>query len=208
MGEKTRMRDLWSADPPTDVVITAFDVVSNRTRFIKPYKDAYGDWPVVKAVLASCSIPTYFPAVEGQFVDGGVGSYANPCYLAAYETRFCLPKNWGWDKPSDITLISLGTGRVPPTLRPGDADRFFAWDWLVPVLGAFMHSADDQQVHLVRTFFDQVDFRRFQVDLREPIGPDATDRIPELSAYGEEMGQMILNDQTDPALEIMAQRAG
>ena len=35
----TTMGDLWAADPPTDVVITAFDMVTNRTRFIKPWKD-------------------------------------------------------------------------------------------------------------------------------------------------------------------------
>ncbi|MGC8875366.1 MAG: patatin-like phospholipase family protein, partial [Chloroflexia bacterium] len=163
-----RMGDFWSADPPTDVVITVFDLVENRTRFVKPWKDEYASWPVVEAVLASCSIPTVFPPVQGRYVDGGVGSYANPCYLAAYEARFCL--RW---PAEETTLISLGTGRCPRTIRPGDADRYFPWEWIGPVLGAFLQSADDQQVHLVRTFFEHLDFRRFQVDLRESIGADA-----------------------------------
>jgi len=196
------MGDFWSADPPTDVVITAFDLVTNHTRFIKPWKDEYAGWPVVRAVLASSSVPTYFPTVEGRYVDGGVGSYANPCYLAAYEARLCL----SWD-PAETTLISLGTGRDPPTVHPGDADRFWAWDWIGPVLGAFLQSADDQQVHLVRTFFEQLDFRRFQVDLREPIEMDDPSKIPELTAYGDELGRKILNDETDRALEITAGRA-
>jgi hypothetical protein len=202
MGGMT-MGDFWSADPPTDVVITAFDLVGNRTRFIKSWKEEeYATWPVIRAVLASSSVPTYFPAVEGRYVDGGVGSYANPCYLAAYEARFCL----GWD-PAETTLISLGTGRDPYTLQPGDADRFWAWDWVGPVLGAFLHSADDQQVHLVRTFFEQLDFRRFQVDLGEPIEMDDPSKIPELTAYGDELGRKIRNDETDRALEIMIHRA-
>ena len=202
MGGMT-MGDFWSADPPTDVVITAFDLVGNRTRFIKSWKEEeYATWPVIRAVLASSSVPTYFPAVEGRYVDGGVGSYANPCYLAAYEARFCL----GWD-PAETTLISLGTGRDPHMLQPGDADRFWAWDWVGPVLGAFLHSADDQQVHLVRTFFEQLDFRRFQVDLGEPIEMDAPSKIPELTAYGDELGRKILNDETDRALEIRIRRA-
>lgn len=201
MGEM-KMGDFWSADLPTDVVITAFDLVENHTCFIKPWKEKYAEWPVVKAVLASSTVPTYFPVVDGRYVDGGVGAYANPCYLAAYEARFVLD----WD-PAETTLISLGTGRSPHMLQPGDADRFWAWDWIEPVLDAFMRSADDQQVHLVRAFFEQLDFRRFQVDMREPIGPDGVDKIPELTAYGDEMGQKILNDQTDRALEIVAQRA-
>jgi predicted acylesterase/phospholipase RssA len=196
VGEMS-MGNFWQADPPTDVVITAFDLVENRTRFIKPWKEEYATWPVVKAVLASSSVPTYFPPVEGRYVDGGVGSYANPCYVAAYEARFVL----GWD-PAETTLISLGTGREPHHLQPGDADRFWAWDWITPTLDAFLRSADDQQVHLVRTFFETLDFRRFQVDLREPIPMDDVRHMAELTAYGDELGRKILDDQVDQALAI------
>jgi predicted acylesterase/phospholipase RssA len=195
------MGDYWATDPPTDVVITLFDLVENRTRFVKPWKEEYVKCPVVTAVLSSCSVPTYFPVVNGRYVDGGVGSYANPCYLAAYEARFCL----GWD-PGETTLISLGTGRDPHTLKTGAADRFWSWNWIEPVLGAFMQSADDQQVHLVRTLFDGLDFRRFQVDLKQPIQMDDPTKIPELTAYGDELGRKILNDETDRALEVKIRR--
>jgi len=182
--------------------VTAFDLVEERTRFVKPWKPEYVELPLVTAVLASCSVPTYFPVVEGRYVDGGVGSYANPCYVAAYELRFCL----GWD-PAETTLISLGTGRDPKTRRPGDADRYRAWNWLAPILGAFMQSADDQQVHLVETFFRSLDFRRFQVDLDAPIAMDDPGALPRLATYGEQLGRKIINDETDPALEIRAERA-
>jgi predicted acylesterase/phospholipase RssA len=201
LGERV-MGDLWAAEPPTDLVITTFDLATQHTRFIKPWKEEYAAWPVTQAVLASSSVPTYFPAVEGRYVDGGVGSYANPCYLAAYEARFCLT----WD-PAETTLISLGTGRSihdDPTLN---ANRFWAWQWLSPLLGAFLQSADDQQVHLVRTFFARLDFRRFQVDLDAPIEMDDPTQIPALTRYGEELGYKILNDETDPAMEIMLRRA-
>jgi hypothetical protein len=154
---------------------------------------------VAKAVLASSSVPTYFPVVDGRYVDGGVGSYANPCYLAAYEIQFVL--DW---HPAETTLISLGTGRSPHNLAPGAADRYWAWQWLEPILGAFSQSADDQQVHLVQTFFEQLDFRRFQVDLREPIAMDDATKMKELLAYGEELGWKILNDEIDPAQQIKA----
>lgn len=192
------MGDLWSQDPPTDVVITTFDLVDNRTRFIKPWKDEYAGWQVVQAVLSSSSVPTYFPVVAGRYVDGGVGSYANPCYLAAYEATICLD----WD-PAETTLISLGTGRDPHTWSTGLANRLWAWQWIGPILGAFLQSADDQQVHLVNTFFKQLDFRRFQVDLLQPISMDDPSKVPELIKYGEKMGAMLLNDVTDRAQAIV-----
>ncbi len=191
------MGDFWSQQPPTDVVITTFDLVDNRTRFIKPWKEEYAGWTVVQAVLSSSTVPTYFPVVAGRYVDGGVGSYANPCYLAAYEAAICL----NWD-PGETTLISLGTGRDPHAWSTGMANRLWAWQWLSPLLGAFLQSADDQQVHLVNTFFKPLDFRRFQVDLEQPIGMDDPSKIPELIQYGEKMGTMILNDVTDRAQAV------
>lgn len=188
-----KMGDYWSADPPTDVVITVFDVVENRTRFVKPWKTEYVNWPVSRAVLASCAVPTYFPPIEGRYVDGGVGSYTNPCYLAAYELQFCL----GWD-PAETTLISLGTGRDPNTIQPGDVNRYWPWQWIEPLLGAFLHTANDQQVHLVGTFFEQLDFRRFDVEQREPIAMDDVTQMDVLTEYGNEMGRKILNDEMEP----------
>lgn len=192
IGART-MSDFWNGSPRTDVVITTFDLGTNHTRFIKPWKEEYKRWPVVKAVLASSSVPTYFPLVEGRYADGGIGAYSNPCYLAAYEASFIL--NW---LPEETTLISLGTGRGPYKYQPQTASRFFAWEWLEPVLGAFLQSADDQQVLLVNTFFKKLDFRRFQVDLQQDIGMDDPGKMDLLSAYGEELGRKILNDVTDP----------
>jgi hypothetical protein len=191
------MGDFWTTDPPTDVVITSFDLKANRTRFIKSWKDEYKDWPVVKAVLASSAVPTYFPVIEGRYIDGGVGSYGNPCYLAAYELLYLLD----WD-PAETTLVSLGTGRQPHSFSPEQAQNLWPWGWIEPILGAFMQSADDQQVHLVENFFEELDFRRFQVDLRENIGMDDPEAIPTLLDYGDALGHMLIYDMIDPAQEV------
>jgi uncharacterized protein len=196
IGDK-KMGDFWSANPRTDVVITTFDLLANKTCFIKPWKPDYKDWPVIMAILASSTVPTYFPVVADRYVDGGVGSYANPCYLAAYEAQFCLK----WD-PRETTLISLGTGRGPKEVRPGQPRRYMAWEWLAPTLDAFLASAEDEQVHLVDTFFQDLDFRRYQVDLTESIPMDDPRQIPKLIEYGDKMGAMILNDQLDCAIGI------
>ncbi|MCJ7715286.1 MAG: patatin-like phospholipase family protein [Anaerolineales bacterium] len=203
LGEKL-MGDFWYSQQPTDLVITAFDLVENKTLFIKPFNQSkgYDQWPVVKAVLASSSVPSYFPPVEDRYVDGGVGSYHNPCYVAAYEAQFVLD----WD-PAETTLISLGTGREPHSLNPSQIKRFWPWHWISPVLGAFRQSSDDQQVHLVETFFNQLDFRRFQVDLNGSYPMDKPEKIPELTAYGDQLGEMIINDQMDQAMQIQPNKA-
>jgi hypothetical protein len=191
LGNPT-LGDLWEKQPHIDLVMTTFDVVSNKTRLIKPWKSEYKTWHLIQAILASSSVPTYFPIVSGRYIDGGVGSFANPCYLAAYEAINIL----GWN-PADTTLISLGTGRDPHYLETGQADRWYPWLWLGPMLGAFLHSADDQQVGITGRMFTGLDFRRFQVDLMEPIGMDEADKVNELVRYGERMGQKILSDEID-----------
>lgn len=194
MGDR-KMGNFWETSPRFDLIITTFDLVENRPRFIKPWKEEYADMPVVEAVLASSSIPTYFPVVDGRFVDGGIGSYSNPCFLAAYELQNCL----GW-KLEETTLISLGTGRNPNHIQVNDPSRYSVLDWIDPLVDAFAHSADDQQIHLVETFFRNLDFRRFQVDLEEDLPVDDPKSIPVLIQYGEKMGQMILDDAYDRAL--------
>jgi hypothetical protein len=45
------------------------------------------------------------------------------------------------------------------------------------------------------------------VDFDRSIPMDDVSNIPELTAYGDEMGRKILNDEADRALEIKASKA-
>lgn len=193
LGEKLgskKMRDIKAMG----LVITTFDLVENRTRFVKTGKPEYANWPVATAVLASCAVPTYFPPVEGQFVDGGVGSYVNPCYLAAYEA--CIVKKWN---PAQTTLISIGTGREPHKVKKWDANHYWPWQWLGPILSAFLECSDDEQVRVVKTFFDKLDFRRFQIPISGNVSIDdaSPTNLGRLTAYGDELAKRIMKDQTD-----------
>jgi hypothetical protein len=195
-GDKT-VGDLWKAEPPTDLILTTFDVVQNRTRFVKSFKSEYQDWPVVQAVMASAAAPTYFPSILGEFIDGGVGSYNNPCYVAAYEIQYVLP----W-KPEETTLISIGTGRSRSPIKQGDVDRFIPPKYIGPLIDAFTQCAADQQVDLVSKLFPTLDFRRYQVDLKEPILLDDLSRLELMLDYGQVLGSKILADDTDVAMNV------
>jgi hypothetical protein len=198
-----KVGDSWRDQPRTDLVITTFDLEENRTRFIKPWKEEFVDWTVARAVQASCSVPTYFPIVENRFIDGGIGSYSNPCYIAAYELKECL----NWD-PAETTLISIGTGRSPYFFDSRAVSKLWSWDWIGRIAGAFSQSAADQQVNLVETSYPALDFRRFQINLRESIQMDDTAQIDRLVAYGSRLGRMMIDDQVDPAQGITVKRPG
>ena len=192
LGEMT-FGDFNKNNPDKDIIITVRDLVENRTRFIKPWKPDYKDWKIWRAVLASCAVPTYFPVVDGRYVDGGVGSFSNPCYIAAYEVKFCL-KNWDL---KETTLISIGTGRAKQGLSPYEANKYCQLKWIRPMFDVFLSDANDQQVRIVQRFFDDLDFRRFQVNLDEHIEMDDTSKTDILTKYGEDLGKMIIDDEQD-----------
>ena len=193
------MGELWNQSPQIDVVIPCFDLVDNHTRFIKPWKDEYKSWPVYKAVLASSVVPTYFPIVAGRYVDGGVGAYANPCYIAAYEAIYCL----NWD-PAETTLISFGTGKDPHVLAPGQPILSIPGSGSAP---SWAHSCNPRTISrsiLTGNLFPDFDFRRFNVDLTESIGMDGAGKIPEFSMYGDKMWEKVENDETEPIPSVKA----
>ena len=199
IGDKT-MGDLWKSNPRMALVTTTFDMVENFTRFIKSWKPNYADWLVVDAVLASSAAPTYFRVLKGQYSDGGIGSYNNPCFIAAYE----MHKFLGWNM-KETTLISLGTGRAPYHVKAGEPDSYNALQWLPHVMETLTQDATDQQVHLVRALYPDLDFRRFQVDLNTPIALDDPAKIPELLEYGKRMGDMLLADEVDHVMKATYQ---
>lgn len=232
---KTTIGELHAQRPDFHMVITATDIYANRTHFIKLYKRRYADWLLRDAVVASSTVPTVFPAYPHTFatpamppeageewipeprywVDGGVGSYSNPCYLAAYEIAFCL-HTYGW-RLDNTTLISIGTGKSPlekiwrgrlSNLRRTPA-RLFGPEWVFPIVDTFLQDAAVQQVRLVKHFFAEavaeqagsaeaaLDFRRFNIDFDEVIEMDQVEAIPLLSHYGARLGEMIVNDEQE-----------
>ena len=189
------MGDLWTDARKFDLVIVTRDMHTARTRFIKPWKLEYQALPITTAVLASAAAPTYFPVIAGRYTDGGIGSFGNPAFIAAYEARFYL--KW---KPEETTLISIGTGKATqPGLPLNAPNRFISYQWLQPILDTFLTDAGDQQSRVVKELFEGMDFRRFQITT-EAISLDDVSKIDRLIEYGDQFGQMILNDQTDPEL--------
>lgn len=184
-----------------DLVITVTDMVTRRPLYIKSWKKEYQNTFIWYWVWCSCSAPTYFSPVDGQYVDGGVGLYNNPCFLAAFEARKIL--EW---PAEETTLISLGAGRY---VRPGikhEADDWNKLDWLTWVFDWYSDTFDESQITLSNQFHPGMDFRHFDIELDEQIQLDDVESLKDgkLTQYGKMLADKILNDQyQQPAVPSM-----
>ena len=156
----TTLGDRRLADCKTDILLTATDTVADETTFFSAFHHAagttygtYKDCLLRKVMEASMSAPLYFSPYRW-FIDGGVGSYNNPCLQAAIEA-LC----YSHDDPAQIrykrdqvTVYSFGTGRDFDNLQPDEAKDLPGLDvvgWARWVIGEGMDAANDQQVNLI-----------------------------------------------------------
>lgn len=143
---------------PVDILIIAQDTVECETIYFQ--KKKFGKMLLREAVESSMSAPTYFQP-NGSFVDGGIGSFNNPCYQAAVEALHYLnyPR-------SQTALVSFGTGRWINSLRDGEAEKKNKIWWIKYVIGEGMDDANDLQVQLVRREYvkrGDLSFKRYQI---------------------------------------------
>lgn len=160
------------------VMMTTKDVRTGTTYYIVSKgqgASAFADWPVTGAVAASGAAPIYFPPVRGNLIDGGVGTYGNPCLAAATEAMQYIGASEGFTDGS-VTLISLGTGYPPIENAEGAAARFWLADWLGYVIIAGIYDSSLDQAFNTRAIYrDRIDFRRYNPlltrdNLREAFG--------------------------------------
>jgi predicted acylesterase/phospholipase RssA len=200
------------------LIITAVEIATQRTHFIKTApqeSDIQKKIKLVDAMLASSSIPTYFPPVslpgtEGKpslFVDGGVGNFGNPALVVAWE--LCdedNPDPIRRYKPETVTVFSFGTGTLSKAASQrlyGKAKRWWALDWIPRVLDIFMASAIRQQSRDIVTHYKKIDLRRFQLELPNIVEADDFSLLEGvLKEKGEELRERIRYNQhalSDPS---------
>jgi hypothetical protein len=173
------------------VLITAKDVRRSETLFMVnggPGADAFRDMPLLDAVLASSVAPVFLEPFR-VWVDGGVGSYGNPCFVGTVEateyfTALLSPRYQ--PKHDDLSYLhdnvihfSFGTGMRPNNIR--DEHKIHAmpfYEWLLYVVSESQDEANNDQVRLTEARFSRgnnwysqamnhrrVDFRRYQIVL-------------------------------------------
>jgi uncharacterized protein len=141
------------------VYMTTKDVRTGGTYYIVsagPGAPFFSNYTISGAVAASGAAPIFFPPVLGNLVDGGVGSYGNPCLGAAIEAVEYI----GF--PEDNLLhISLGTGYAPWWTTDGAAATFGLQRWMTYLIVKSVDDAAIQQTQLTRRLYKKTDFRRY-----------------------------------------------
>ena len=151
-----------------DIFITAKDMADNEETFFTCFNNAgikgtYQDALLRTVMEATMSAPTYFSPLE-RFIDGGTTTYNNPSLAALMEAISYGGK--GKYKLPDVTLFSLGTGKLVKSVKPADAvnppgvDAYF---WLNYVMDESSQDASSMQNDMLRSGMIHLDFRRFQI---------------------------------------------
>ncbi|NDJ78872.1 MAG: hypothetical protein GYB65_21685, partial [Chloroflexi bacterium] len=206
-----------TGEGPT-LIITATEVIERRTHFLKTTpQEQHGHMRLIDAMLASSCIPTYFPPITlptdedppRRLIDGGVGNFGNPALVAAWE--LCDPHNpdpvRGYD-PTQTTVFSFGTGTPSRAVAErvfGNADRWWALQWIPRVIDVFTDSAIRQQSRNVVNAYPGIDLRRFQVELPQIIAADDVGLFDTvLQEQGQELRRLVRENRhalhPDPAL--------
>lgn len=177
-------RDWRLNDAPIDVLVTAKRLSDGMPWYFTRDNPANacraGAVGLAEAVTASAAAPTYFApwtiAGIGELVDGAAGVAGNPVYQACVEA-FIYTDVY---QPADTLVVSLGTGRFLHRERPT-----WLWPWLGWLLSELLRSPAEQQTELVHRHYPRATFHRIDLELDEPIGLDAVERVDDLRRAGE-----------------------
>lgn len=212
---------------PRDIFITAKDMFRSETVYLTAFhnpadpndvRGTYREMKVKDAVEASASAPIYFNPRE-RFVDGGVGSYNNPAFVAAVEAlRYSAidglhpnPPDAPFYKPYRETPDAAGNvrreGTVVWSFGTSTATLQFTADalarqdvvdfWINYVVDKGFQDANDQQNFLCREFLRDVKFKRFDVCLNV----DSLKRIGITNRSDERLKGMIADAKLDAVEE-------
>jgi predicted acylesterase/phospholipase RssA len=215
------------------VLITAKDVRRSETLFAVnggPGGDAFGNMPLLDAVLASSVAPIFLEPFK-VWIDGGVGSYGNPCYVATVEATeyFTGLRSRKYETKDDdlayrhenVIHFSFGTGMRPNNIRDENKiQNMLFHEWLLYVVSEGQDEANNDQVWLTESHFSRgnnwysdevyhqkVDFRRYQLVLdpnilAKPVADGGLGMA--LSAKDREMvSGLEMNSHSPEDLDIM-----
>lgn len=146
------------------ILLTTKDIRTSNTYYITNRGDGcetFANLPLSVAVGASTAAPIFFPPIFGNLIDGGVGSFGNPCLATSIEAIEYIKLA----VPEDVLHISLGTGFVSNARRENDGSKFWLKTWIEYILLEDIDDAALQQVYVTNKMYPKMDFRRYNPDL-------------------------------------------
>lgn len=171
------------------LLITIKDIRRSETIFAVnagPGRKAYEKLPLAYAVMGSATAPVYFEPFR-RWIDGGVGTYQNPCYQATVVATQVMRGEWSEYpyrptgdedefRQDNVIHFSFGTGVGINWMTDERTRKLRFWEWLFYVVSEGQEDGSDDQVRNTQLQFarggqreGKVDFRRFQIVLDPDI---------------------------------------
>ena len=181
------------------LLLTTKDLRTSNTYYLinqGPGASMFAHWPLAGAVAASVAAPLFFPPVQGNLVDGGVGTYGNPCLAASIEAVEYLGM-----QPGNLIHLSLGNGYQPNVQPEGRGGAFGLKSWIEYLIYEGLDDAALQQVFMTRAIYRGMDFRRYnpaltRQNIEHNLGIDCGELDP--ATFG-------LDTNGQEAIELMEQ---
>lgn len=200
LGQYAQGKKISDIERPI-LLMTTKDIRTSNTYYITnhgPGAEKFKDWPLSGAVGASGASPIFFPPILGNLVDGGVGSFGNPCLATSIEAVEYIKM-----RSQNILHVSLGTGFVANEHADGAGAKFSLRQWLDYI---FLEDIDDaalQQVYTTRAIYRAMDFRRYNPYLDQ----GSVENILKVDTGGLKVRSLSLDSVQLDQIELM-QRIG
>ena len=204
--------DLRLGDLPRKVLISAFDLDNGpdqptalrtwKPKFFHNYPGPGSDANerVVDVALRTSAAPSYFPLYQG-YIDGGVVA-GNPSMAALAQA---LEPTTGRQAQSDVTLLSVGTGRNNRYLTAQDND--WGWlQWAPHIIDIMLDGNSGVADYECRQLLGER-YHRLNPLLPERINLDDIGKVPRLAEIGERVPLEPTLDWLHPEPEPRAGRS-
>ncbi len=190
--------DMRLKDSLKPIVITSYDIRNNEVLMFKTRLaqwDARYDLALRQACRATSAAPTYLPSYDLRYdgkqrtcVDGGV-YVNNPSMAAIAEAIKSNPKL----KPSDIEVLSLGTGAYAEKI----GDKAESWglaEWALPITTTMMQATSFAAAYEAEQISGK--HLRLQVAIYDKCRSDMADSDPKTTEYISRLTrEQVLSDE-------------
>lgn len=201
--------DIRLADLVKPCLFPAYDIESGKAIFfnqINAYHHMNQNYLVKEVVRASTAAPSYFPIAkisdhfEGRtysLIDGGV--FANNPALCAYIEACKFPFQ---PSPSDIMILSLGTGSNGRTYPYGSSSKWGKIGWVIPVIDIYGSAASQTVDHQLKVLYQchhvKDQYLRIEPDLSQYDVSSQMDNVSKKNMKAlESVGEKIVETYSD-----------
>lgn len=203
---KERLGNETMGQANNPLLLTAFDVSRNSTKYFRSWVDEDKNIKIYDAVAASSSAPTAHPMheVNGNcYTDGGVFA-KNPSMAALVEVMQMWPDD-------DYVLLSLGTGYF---YNDYDCSKIRQWgllNWLKVLAEIFQEGEEGlvayQIEHLAKALQGRLTHFRFDIRLTQKKQSDVADPEKLRGLQGLALDSIAGDQNFEKMIEVLKARA-